>query len=74
MKFADLPDGSRFRYREEYFAKLKQNVARGSAGVATLFPSEAEVEVLEEPLARGEAPCGREKESRGQRPFGADRR
>ena len=65
MKFADLPDGSRFRYREEYFAKLKQNVARGSTGVETLFPSEAEVEVLEEPLAQGEAVREREKQSRG---------
>jgi len=47
MKFADLPDGSRFSYREEYFAKLKQNLAQGSTGAETLFPSEADVEVLE---------------------------
>jgi len=47
VKFADLPVGSRFRYRGEVFKKRKQNLAINAGGIETLFPSHEEVEIVE---------------------------
>jgi hypothetical protein len=47
VKFTDLPAGSRFRYRGEVFEKRKENLALNARGVETLFPSHAEVTLVE---------------------------
>jgi len=44
MKFADLPVGSRFKFRGELFLKTDGSLARRAHGTETLFHGEAEVE------------------------------
>ena len=46
MKFADLPAGSRFRYRGEIFVKADGNLARRVKGCEALFPSDEDVEEI----------------------------
>jgi hypothetical protein len=46
MKITELAVGSRFRYQGQLFVKVEGNLARKRDGTGTLFPSDAEVELI----------------------------
>jgi hypothetical protein len=53
-KFGDVVPGTRFRYDNSVYVKTRLNMAMGADRKSIIFPSEAEVQVLEQDTQPGE--------------------
>jgi hypothetical protein len=54
QKFGEVVPGTRFRYENSVYIKTRMNMAVGADRKRIIFPSEAEVQVLERDNRPGE--------------------
>ena len=47
-RFADIPQGARFRYGGHVYRKMRMNIAKDQLGIQKVFPSETIAELVAE--------------------------